>query len=498
MSKEGLEIEEGKAERGQPYPTLGLFSEALSRRMSISPADKTELLDSVNLRIPDWANKVTINPDLPPVRARIDRLGVSFAISSDTRIPEKMKDASLGQALTALAIYDAKLITLNEEAPEYVTKSEFSLARERRKVRNQMIDILKSARPEGKTLKRRTLKDIFRNLPKPKIASAAATISLALAACQGIPIQHPTPEVTQTLQVEISPTLETPTTDKITGVEVAATATPTTKPTQTATPELSPTPTQAATATTEATKINEKELNPAYTETVSQKYMGVQINAELITDKSIYPNIKKITMPPNAYAEFIARTIFDVWWVNSTTSPRGPSTEKDFADFMALWAKAQESNNPADWYKLQIPDIWANDLNDGNGYKLQPYTIQFMSNGHAPEGLREINEFSIAIVNSGSIKNLTILENSLAYMAYGTNLDQDTLFLYIDASYAFVSAFSSDHQLLTQGISGAIAGTPSWLLTKNGIIKTKNGFLPNGLAISLSKFLLSNGFALYQ
>ena len=323
--------------------------------------------------------------------------------------------------------------------------------------------------------------------------------SLFLDSCGSVPGFLATPTTTPTPE---------PTATLITPTKTAIPQTPTeavmTEPTKTATEVLTQTqastttPTQAATQTPEATKVNEKELNPAYIETVSQVFMGVQINAELITDKSIYSDIKKITIPPNAYAEFIARTIFNVWWVNSTASPKGPATAKDFQDFMSLWAKAQEGNDPADWHKLQIPDIWANDLNDGNGYKLNAYTMLFMSNGNAPEGVREIKKFSIAIVNASSIKNLTILENSLANEAFGTNLDHDTLYLYMDGSYAFVLPFSSDHQLLSQGISGLIACAPTWMLTKEGIVKTKSGFLPNGLAIPLAKFLLSHGFALYQ
>jgi len=211
-------------------------------------------------------------------------------------------------------------------------------------------------------------------------------------------------------------------------------------------PVLEPTPTPAATVTEVATPINEHELKPAYTEKVSQKYMGVQINAELITDESQDPMIKKVTIPEAVYSEFIARTIFKVWWDKGPTVHPGTGTDSDFNAFMKLWSQAQTSGKQEDWEKVALNLPAVNDLNDGNGYKLKPYTIWPMYSGQAPDGIRGINDMAIALVGRSVDKNVTLVSDEFGL---GSNLDNDNLMVYVklnviypDLKYEIASALS--------------------------------------------------------
>ena len=214
-----------------------------------------------------------------------------------------------------------------------------------------------------------------------KIATIAGIAAGSVAACGYTP-NTPVPEKSYSSKVtDTTPTI------KQTAI-----------PTMTENPVPTVTSTEAATATAAATHIDEKDLHPAYTEKVYQKYLGVQIDAELTTDESLSSNIKKVTVPENVYAEFIARALFKVWWNKGTEAPsKMIASEDDFRAFMADWAKAQETNDPNDWKKVQIDNIWANDLDDGNGYIQKPYSIWPMYRGGAVDKILAIKDVNIIL-----------------------------------------------------------------------------------------------------
>jgi hypothetical protein len=207
-------------------------------------------------------------------------------------------------------------------------------------------------------------------------------------------------------------------------------------------------------------KIDEHDLEPAYVQEVSREFMGVHINAELITDKSLDPVIRKVTVGESAYAEFIARTVFKVWWSKGEVKHSGTPTEKDFKDFMALWAKAQQSGLPEDWQKVQVNDIWANDLEDGNGYVQKPYKIWFMYDGQTPEGVRGISNLSIALVFSNRVDNITRFKNEEYRQGLGTNINNNFLFVYVGIFQ--MGVYGKDTT------SGAISRAPTWLIRNTG------------------------------
>ena len=102
---------------------------------------------------------------------------------------------------------------------------------------------------------------------------------------------------------------------------------------------LIPTSTLVPTATFVA---EEKRINPIYVESVSKRIWGVTINVSLITDKSFSPSIKQVSMNDEKLAEFVARTMFRVWWKNGKVNHIGAPTEKDLRSYMELWSGAQK------------------------------------------------------------------------------------------------------------------------------------------------------------
>ncbi|MEW6029976.1 MAG: hypothetical protein ACOYZ8_16485 [Chloroflexota bacterium] len=226
---------------------------------------------------------------------------------------------------------------------------------------------------------------------------------------------------------------------------------PTPSPVPSATFTPVPAPTQTLSPTPEAPAIDEHDLNPAYEQAVSQEFMGVQINASLITDKSLDPIIKKVTIDDATYAEFIAKTFYEVW--------KGRGGELTFEEYMAAWAKAQESGLPEDWRVVEIKDIWANDLADGKGYEQRPYTIWPMFSGQALSRVMGIENFSIALVSGKAVKNVTVMNSEGG--GYGTNLDPETNTLYI---YGTVYAGYYGEKSIASGLSGI----PWWLIRNTG------------------------------
>jgi hypothetical protein len=179
--------------------------------------------------------------------------------------------------------------------------------------------------------------------------------------------------------------------------------------------------------------------------------MGVKLNLELITDSSLSPDITKIRLEDGfdrVLAAVIARDIFSLWWAkgpvphnfdsHSIDSFDLSSLDEEFVSFMSLWEKAQETNNPEDWEKVQINRIRANDLNDGNGYQMNPYNLWMMYEDETPEGITGIKSFSVAYVYTTEVTNIqTVWASSYVgefIKGYGMNIDKDKLIVYIGST----------------------------------------------------------------
>jgi len=217
--------------------------------------------------------------------------------------------------------------------------------------------------------------------------------------------------------------------------------------------------------------------------------MGVRINAELIS--SYEAALTEVYIPEDAYAEFIARTIFKVWWKKGDNPQNTISTETDFQNFMTLWAKAQETNNPEDWKKVEINEIWANDLKDGKGYVQKPYTIWPIFTGEAPEDVKGIEKISIAFVDTTKSKNISLateITGSAYGFGFGTNIEDSTLYVYAGNNILARNNTNYQRYYATVGLINLIQ---QWL------IRNKSGDLTDGMLFTatdsdLFNFLYNN------
>jgi len=235
----------------------------------------------------------------------------------------------------------------------------------------------------------------------------------------------------------------------------------------TATPENTPTPPPTATETPTATPTEapaeQIDLKPNYEQKVAVEYMGVQINASLITDQSLDPVITKVTVGEKAYAEFLARSLYKVWLKKGGPEGTGPATAATFEQFMALWSTAQQSGQEADWRQVQIKKIWANEIATP-GYEQHPYTIWFMHAGETPEDVRGVEKFTIALVNGSKVQN--ILPNGEDYLhgaGAGSNIDNNGFYVYMGIDFSFGGKGA---------VFGKVADTSNWLIRNAGNPKT--------------------------
>jgi len=247
----------------------------------------------------------------------------------------------------------------------------------------------------------------------------------------------------------------------------------------TLTPPPTATPTEAPTPTATEAPVEQIDLKPNYEQKVAVEYMGVQINASLITDESLDPVITKVTVGEKAYAEFLARSLYKVWLKKGGPEGSGPATDTTFEQFMALWATAQQSGQEADWRQVQIKNIWANDI-PTPGYEQHPYTIWFMHAGQTPEDVRGISQMSVAFISIGSSRNITVMNEEGWGM--GTNIFSDNLYFY-DSVYPGYY----DSRSLASGLSG----TPWWLIRNRG--GNISGYGQED--VSLRKLLINGGIS---
>jgi len=225
----------------------------------------------------------------------------------------------------------------------------------------------------------------------------------------------------------------------------------------TPTPPPTATPTEAPTATPTEAPAEQIDLKPNYEQKVAVEYMGVQINASLITDQSLDPVITKVTVGEKAYAEFIARSLYKVWLKKGGPDGTGPATAATFEQFMALWATAQQSGQEADWRQVQIKNIWANDI-PTPGYEQHPYTIWFMHAGETPEDVRGISTLSIALVRTPRMKNITASEDNVDGMGRGINIEDENMFFY-----------AGRNNFPTAGATATfMSGFKGWLIRNSG------------------------------
>lgn len=212
----------------------------------------------------------------------------------------------------------------------------------------------------------------------------------------------------------------------------------------------------------------EKDLNPSYIQSTDFEYLGVRIKAELITDSSLNSRFTKVTVPDATYADFIARVVFRAWWNKGSESHSGMYTDADFESFMSLWSIAQKSGNVEDWEKVQLDGIFANDLNDGNGYVPKAYNIWPMYEGDKPLRAKGISVISFVVVDTSSMRNIDQQSdiNGTSYdIGWGTNLEGERLLIYSGTDTYLNTESNYNLGLVADGMLTTAA---QWLIHNSG------------------------------
>lgn len=242
----------------------------------------------------------------------------------------------------------------------------------------------------------------------------------------------------------VEPIVPTDTEQPITATEIAKVDTNTpTSPKETATPTLVPTITNTPLPTIDKhpptptlERPVEWDIDPYITRDIEGEYKGIKIKATLIIDRSLEPIIEGIYVNRNLFAEMIAKSLAYVWYSRfGNYEPyelnRFTSDEKD--RWFENWAKAQETGFEYYWRQVQLNNIWANDLNDGDGYVQQPYAFWPMYEGPTPYGVTALNKITIVYFdapNSAIRNTTTISSSSHTGLVLGSNLDSNNLFFY--------------------------------------------------------------------
>ena len=274
-------------------------------------------------------------------------------------------------------------------------------------------------------------------LKHKSICLVLLVITLLLNACAHSPLELQDIDSQETL------TIYTPTPTN------TSTPTPTHTPTPTATD--TPTPTITNTPTNTPTPIPteppiEWDLDPYIEKSIDYDLEGIRVKAGVIIDRSLEPIIESFEITDEDLAKIVIHSLFVVWygrnnpdatWLKKDQMRRIEIPNKELSTFKELLAKAQETGDEADWRKVQINDVWVNDLSDGYGYIQKPYNFWPMYDGETPEDVIGMKSFTIALfrTNSSSVRNMFRLDTT---SGFGMNM--------YDGHLTYYSGYNFDPQ----------------------------------------------------
>ncbi len=250
----------------------------------------------------------------------------------------------------------------------------------------------------------------------------SACASGIIVADQIIPTVTKQPEFTATNTVQVN--TNTPTIP-------AETATPTEVPVvDTPTPTIVPTETLPV----------EWDIDPYIIEDIEGEYKGVTIKARLIIDKSLEDIVESVRINDDIYAEAIVKSFVYVIYQRKSNgdSYRIPSDEVD--RLVKIWAEAQKTGSETYWRQVQLDNIWANDLNDGNGYSEKVYNFWPMYEGTTPNDVLALDKITIVLFDcsKSDIVNAPAVPGAGGRQARGASLDNKEFIFYLgfDIPYA--------------------------------------------------------------
>jgi hypothetical protein len=203
------------------------------------------------------------------------------------------------------------------------------------------------------------------------------------------------------------------------------------------TPTLTIVPTETLVPTPTLVMGVESEIDPYIVREIEGEYKGIKIKARIIIDRSLEYMVESFEVRNESYyVQVLAEILGKVWYIIEYQD-RDPHahyvTIRQTGQYFPLWQKAQETGNESDWRKVQLNDIWANDLNDGNGYIQKPYNFWPMYEGEVPEGVKAFNRITVVIINQSN-SDITNLRRSTKTGA-ATHIDGNDLVIYSGVDY---------------------------------------------------------------
>ena len=211
------------------------------------------------------------------------------------------------------------------------------------------------------------------------------------------------------------------------------TATPTQEPiVDTSTPTILSTETLVPTPT-EILPV-EWDIDPYIIKEIEGVYRGVTIKGRFIVDRSLEDIVESVEINDNVFAEMIAKMLAMVWYAREKSEPYKLVKPPELNNWVDMWAKAQETGSEYYWKQVQLNSIWANDLNDGDGYVEKLYSFWPMYEGISPYGVIALDKITFVIfdVNKSDILNFdTFSSSTKSRIVGGSNIDSQDLYIYL-------------------------------------------------------------------
>lgn len=263
----------------------------------------------------------------------------------------------------------------------------------------------------------------------------------------------------------------------------AETATPTEEPvvetpipTKSLPSTLTPTPTEILPV--------EWDIDPYIIKEIEGVYRGVTIKGRFIVDRSLENIVESVEINDDVFAEMIAKSLALVWIERQKAEPWELAKPIELSKWVDLWAKAQETGSEYYWRQVQLNSIWANDLNDGNGYVEKPYNFWPMYEGVSPYEVTALYKVTIVFFDptKHGITNTEYMSNAVMRTAFGSSLDNQDLTLYFGHDMGFCVPYVAKEFQCTQKratqycLSSNLVSLPGYLMYNDGDSDT-NGIL---------------------
>lgn len=212
------------------------------------------------------------------------------------------------------------------------------------------------------------------------------------------------------------------------------TALPILTPTNTPEPTDPPKPTLVPTPTTVLTpQPVEWDVDPYIIEDIEGEYKGVTVKASLIVDKSLEDIVESVRVNDDIFAEAIVKSFVYVIYQRKSNGDfyTIPSYEVD--RLVKIWAEAQKTGSETYWRQVQLDNIWANDLNDGNGYSEKVHNFWPMYEGTTPNDVLAMDKITLVYFDcsKSSFVNAPAVPGGETVFAWGSSLDNKNLVFYI-------------------------------------------------------------------